>query len=92
MPRAPVEDNQRMNLRMRPDDKATLLRAAALRHTDLTDFVTSAALREAEAVIKAAEVVQVSKRDLNRIFELLENPPRPNEKLRKAIAALPPDL
>ncbi|WP_068877530.1 MULTISPECIES: DUF1778 domain-containing protein [unclassified Phenylobacterium] len=89
MPRAAVDDNKRMNLRVSPDAKAKLVRAAALRDTDLTSFVTQTALREAEAVIAAAEVLTVSERGFTRILELLENPPRPNAKLRAAIAALP---
>lgn len=92
MPRAAIDDNKRMNLRVSPEAKAKLVRAAALRDTDLTSFVTQTALREAEAVIAAAEVVTVSGRDFTRILELLENPPRPNAKLRAAIAALPDTL
>ena len=90
MPRAAVDDNKRMNLRVSPEAKAKLVRAAALRNTDLTNFVTQTALREAEAVIEAAEAVKLSERDYKRILDLLENPPAPNAKLRAAIAALPP--
>lgn len=39
MPSVGVDDNKRMNLRLRPEQKATFMRAAVLRHTDLTDFV-----------------------------------------------------
>ncbi len=92
MPRAAVDDNKRMSLRVSPEVKAKFVRAAALCHTDLTNFVTQTALREAEAVIEAAEVTKVSDRDYMRILELLENPPRPNAKLRAAIAALPDTL
>jgi uncharacterized protein (DUF1778 family) len=92
MPRASVDDNKRMNLRVSPDTKAKLVRAAALRDTDLTSFVTQTALREAEAVIEAAEVVRLSARDHARVLDLLENPPKPNAKLRAAIAALPDTL
>jgi uncharacterized protein (DUF1778 family) len=92
MPRPAIEDNERMNLRVRPDVKARLVRAAALRNTDLTNFVTETALREADAVIAAAEVIQLSERDYKRVMELLENPPKPNAKLRAAIAALPGTL
>ena len=55
MPRIAVDDNKRMNLRVRPEQKATLMRAAALKNTDLTDFVLRPALREAEAIIEAAD-------------------------------------
>ncbi|WP_026226930.1 DUF1778 domain-containing protein [Hoeflea sp. 108] len=92
MPQAAVDDNKRMNLRVSPETKAKLVRAAALRNTDLTNFVTQTALREAEAVIEAAEVVRLSARDHSRVLELLENPPKPNVKLRAAIAALPDTL
>jgi uncharacterized protein (DUF1778 family) len=43
MPEAAVDDNKRMNLRLSPEAKAKLVRAAALRNTDLTNFVTQAA-------------------------------------------------
>ena len=92
MPRTAVDDNERMNLRVRPEVKARLTRAAALRHTDLTNFVTQSALREADKVIAAADVTKLSERDYLRVLELLANPPKPNGKLRAAIAALPPTL
>lgn len=49
--------------------------AAALRHADLTRFVTQSALREADAVIAEADVVKASDRDFARILDLLDNPP-----------------
>jgi uncharacterized protein (DUF1778 family) len=92
MPRAALDDSDRMNLRVKPEVKARLMRAAALRHTDLTNFVTQSALREADAVIAEAEVIRASDRDFERIVELLDNPPRPNGKLRAAAAVLPKAL
>ena len=89
MPRVAVDDNKRMNLRVLPEQKATLVRAAALRNTDLTDFVLQPALREAKAVIEEAERIVLSKRDSLAVLNILENPPAPNARLRKAIAALP---
>ncbi len=88
MPRAVVEDNKRLNLRMRPEQKALIARAAALTQTDLTAFVTRSALREAEAVIDDAERLKLSKRDSLRVVELLESPPSANRALRTAIAAM----
>jgi len=89
MPRVAVDDNKRLNLRVTPVAKSKLVRAAALRHTDLTNFVTQSALREAEAVIAAAEVVTLSERDSLRVLNLLDSPPPPNARLRAAIAAMP---
>ena len=89
MPRAAVDGNQRMNLRLRPEQKATLMRAAALRDTDLTDFVLQLALREAKAVIEEAESVRLSERDTRLWLDLLDKPPKPNRRLIAAIKALP---
>jgi uncharacterized protein (DUF1778 family) len=90
MPRTAVDDNKRVNIRVRPEQKAVLMRAAALRNTDLTDFVLQPALREAAAVIEAADHVEMSERDSQRVLDLLENPPPANAKLRAAAMAMPP--
>jgi len=89
MPRVAVDDNKRMNLRLRAEQKATLMRAAALKNTDLTDFVLQLALREANAVIEEAERITLSKRDTRLWLDLLDNPPKPNRRLIAAIKALP---
>jgi uncharacterized protein (DUF1778 family) len=88
MPRVAVEDNDRMSMRVRAEEKAMLLRAAALENTDLTDFVLQHALRSAKAVIEDAEHIRLSERDSLHVLEVLENPPRPNAKLRAAARAL----
>ncbi len=89
MPRVAVDDNKRMQLRIQPDQKATLMRAAALRNTTLTDFIFQIAMREANVVIEEAERIRLSERDSLLVLDLLENPPAPNAKLRGAIAAMP---
>jgi len=58
MARAALDDTDRMNIRVKPEVKARLLRAAVLRHTDLTSFVTQSALREAETVIAEADATR----------------------------------
>ena len=89
MPRIAVEDNSRMSLRIRAEEKALLLRAVALKHTDLTDFVIHHAVRAAKAVIEQADRVQISERDSLRVLDLLENPPAPNARLLAAARARP---
>ena len=89
MPRVAVEDNSRMSLRIRAEEKALLLRAVALQHTDLTDFVVHHAVRAAKNVIEEAEHVQLSERDSLRVLDLLENPPAANAKLSAAARGLP---
>jgi uncharacterized protein (DUF1778 family) len=89
MPRTAVEQNSRIALRLRPDEKATIMQAAALAHTDLTTFVLQNILIVAKEAIADAERVALSERDSLRVLELLENPPRPNARLLAAAHELP---
>ncbi len=89
MPRPAIEDNSRMSLRIRAEEKALLMRAVALNQTSLTDFVLRSALGAARAVIEKANRIQISERDSLRVLALLENPPAPNAKLLTAARALP---
>ena len=91
MARPALDSNERLALRITPSDKATIRRAAALQHTDITSFVVRTAVREAVAVIEQAEQVTLSERDTLRVLELLEHPPVPNQKLISAARALPPE-
>lgn len=89
MPRAVIEDNSRVSLRIRPQDKALLMRAVALENTEITDFVIRNAMQAARRVIEQAERLTLSERDSLRVMALLENPPQPNAKLLAAAEALP---
>ncbi|HMN70726.1 MAG TPA: DUF1778 domain-containing protein [Rhodoblastus sp.] len=88
MPRA-IADNGRIELRLRPEDKATLTRAAALKRLDLTGYILRSALPQAEADIREAEHIALSERDSLRVLELLENPPNPNARLLRAAKIRP---
>ncbi|MGH9341949.1 MAG: DUF1778 domain-containing protein [Acidobacteriota bacterium] len=89
MPRVAVEDNNRMSLRIPAEEKAMLLRAAALKHKDLSEFVRQHSVDAAKAVIREEEHISLSQRDSLRVLDLLENPPKPNAKLVSAAKALP---
>ena len=89
MPRAIVQDNSRVALRVLADDKATLMRAVALERTDMTDFILRHALNAARKVIERAERLTLSERDSLLVLDALENPPAPNAKLVAAARRLP---
>ncbi len=91
MPRAMVKDNSRLALRVRPGDKATLMRAVALEHTDMTDFILRHALKAARLVIEKVEHLALSERDSLRVLDALERPLAPNAKLRAAARRLRDD-
>jgi uncharacterized protein (DUF1778 family) len=86
MPRA-VTDNGRVELRLRPEDKATLTRAAALKRRDLTGYILETVLPKAEADIAEAERMTLSERDSLRVLALLENPPAAPARLKRAAKA-----
>ncbi len=86
MPRA-VSETGRIELRIAADAKAKLARAAALEHVDLTAFILRAALPAAQTVIERAERIKLSGRDSLTVLDALENPAKPNARLRRAAAA-----
>jgi uncharacterized protein (DUF1778 family) len=92
MSRAAAGDNNQVALRIRPADKATIMRAAVSAQTDMNIFILRSVLREASSVTEEHDRVRLTKRDSRRVLELLKNPPAPNAKLRKAARALPERL
>jgi uncharacterized protein (DUF1778 family) len=86
MPRA-LTDSGRIELRLRPEDKATLTRAAALKRLDLTGYILRTVLPLAQADISEAERVILSERDSLRVLELLQNPPAAPDRLVRAAKA-----
>ena len=90
MPRTAIKYNNRLSLRIRASDKATIMRGSVLAQTDMTDFIVRNAVRAAQAVIDRSEHIILSERDGMRVLELLENSPPPNAKLLAAARVLPP--
>jgi uncharacterized protein (DUF1778 family) len=86
VPRA-HSDSGRVELRLRPEDKAVLTRAATLERLDLTGFILRNVLPQAAAVIAREERLRLSERDSLRVLELLENPPAAPARLVRAAKA-----
>ena len=89
MPQLPVETNDRMSLRIASEEKALLIRAAALEHINLTEFVIRNVILVARKIIDENERLELSERDSLHVLDLLDNPPAPNDKLMAAAFALP---
>lgn len=89
MPQIPVETNDRMSLRIASDEKLLLMRAAALQHTNLTEFVIRNVMLAARKIIDENERLHLTERDSLLVLDLLDNPPTPNDKLLAAALALP---
>ncbi len=64
----------------------TLERAAAYADKTVTDFVLDSALKSADALVRKHEVITLEAADWDVFYAALLNPPKPNAKLRKALA------
>ncbi|MCW5589216.1 MAG: DUF1778 domain-containing protein [Legionellales bacterium] len=63
MPQIPVETNGRMSLRIASNEKALLIRATTLQHTNLTEFVIRNVVSAAQKVIDENEHIALSEND-----------------------------
>src|SRR3990170_1281623 len=80
-----ITKQDRIGARVPREVYETLCRAAKLSGATVNQFLVQSALKEAHAVIEREEVIRLSPRDWNWLLELLENPPKPNAKLKAAI-------
>ncbi len=72
----------RLELRVAPDEKAVIDRAAALSGSNTTDFVRSTMLAASREAIRAHEVIELTAEGSRIFVEALMDPPEPNENLR----------
>jgi uncharacterized protein (DUF1778 family) len=75
---------ERMHFRAKPHIKRAIQRAAALNGVDDSVFTMSAAYDAALNTIARHERMMLQPEDYEVFFNALDNPPKPNEKLRKA--------
>ena len=84
MPTTSTRRNQKrdaLNLRIRPDDRGLIDRAAHLTGKTRTDFVLEAARRAAIDVLIERALFSVDAETYAKFVAALDAPPRPNDKL-----------
>lgn len=86
--RTPPRDT--LNLRIRPEERGLIDRAAMLTGKTRTDFVLEAARRAAEEALLDRTVLTVSPEAYAAFLARLDEPPRPNERLRRTMQTTPP--
>jgi uncharacterized protein (DUF1778 family) len=74
--------SRRLELRLAPDEKEIIDRAAALSGSNTTDFVRSTMLATSREAIRAHEVIGLTVEGSRIFVEALMDPPEPNEHLR----------
>jgi uncharacterized protein (DUF1778 family) len=86
------EDAKRepLNIRIQPDLRRLIDRAAGLAGKNRTDFVLDAARQAAEDVLRDRTVFAVSPKAYAEFLARLDAPPRPNERLRRSLQAPAP--
>ncbi|MCP9491560.1 MAG: DUF1778 domain-containing protein [Solirubrobacteraceae bacterium MAG38_C4-C5] len=85
---ASVKDG-RLQIRVDPDQKRLLERAAAASHQSLSAFVVHAAAMYAEDALAQRSVIRLSRDAAGAFSEALERPGEVNERLARALARNP---
>jgi uncharacterized protein (DUF1778 family) len=86
--RSPPRDS--LNLRIKPELRGLIDRAAQLAGKNRTDFVLDAARRAAEDALLDRSVFSVSPKAYAEFLKRLDAPPRPNDRLRRTMRAAAP--
>ena len=86
MERAIAEARKRITARVSDNVRVTLEQAAELLGATVNQFVVQAAYLEAQRVIERETVIRLSQQDARRVLFLLDHPPKPNSRLKAAVA------
>lgn len=81
----PAAHRDTLNLRIKPDDRGLIDRAAKLTGKTKTDFVLEAARRAAEDALLDRTLFVVGPEAFDAFRARLDEPPHPNEKLRRTL-------
>jgi uncharacterized protein (DUF1778 family) len=79
-----------INIRVRPDERALIDRAALAQGKSRSDFMLEASRRAAEEALLDQTVLRVGAATYARFVELLDAPPRPNAALRRLMQTKAP--
>jgi uncharacterized protein (DUF1778 family) len=79
-----------LNLRIRPEDRGLIDRAAATKGQTRTGFVLDAARRAAEDTLIDRRITAASPRAYAAFLARLDAPARPNARLKRTMRARPP--
>jgi len=77
--------NTRIELRIKPEDKKVIKKAAKLTGLSLSAYIVSRILPSAKKDLVEAENISLDNTDRDFFFKLLSNPPSPNDELKKLL-------
>lgn len=91
MPATLARRTGRISLRVTSEERELIVRAAALETSDLTQFITDAAVEAARRATEEHGVSHVADHMKQRFYDLLINPRAPSESLIALMASdVPP--
>ena len=79
-----------LNLRIKPEERGLIDRAAKSVGKNRTDFVLEAARRAAEEALLDRTIFTVSRKAYAEFLARLDAPPNPNERLRRTMRSKAP--
>lgn len=79
-----------LNLRIKPEERALIDRAAKAQGKNRTAFVLDAARAAAEETLLDQTIISVTPAAYAAFLARLDEPPAPNERLKKTMRATPP--
>jgi uncharacterized protein (DUF1778 family) len=86
----PARKRQSLNLRINPEERGLIDRAAKTLGKNRTDFMLDAACRAAEEALLDRTIFTVSPKAYAEFLARLDASPQPNERLRKTMRTLAP--
>ncbi|MFH1343207.1 MAG: DUF1778 domain-containing protein [Pseudomonadota bacterium] len=86
----PTAARDTLNLRIKPELRGLIDRAAHLAGKNRTDFVLDAARRAAEDALLDRTLFSVSPKAYAEFLKRLDAPPKPNDRLRRTMQAKAP--
>ena len=81
------EPRKRITARVSDTVRNTLEQAAELLGATVNQFVVQTAYVEAQRVIERESLIRLSQKDAQKVIALLDNPPKPNKRLKAAVKA-----
>lgn len=74
----------RLEVRIDPARKQLVEQAAELLGQTISSFTVATLIREAQDVIERFGTISLSRRDADAFIAAIDNPPKPNARLKKA--------
>ncbi|MEG1211429.1 MAG: DUF1778 domain-containing protein [Leclercia sp.] len=84
----PAVKKQRIDLRLTDEDKNLIEEAAAMSNQTITQFMVNSASERAAEVIEQHRRLILNEGSWNRVMEAIDNPPEPNDRLKRAVKRL----